>query len=94
MNYARVLTRNAKVQAKLKNGKIEVVNADMEATVLLEKWYEPSPYTGGIGHTEYGFTVDVEDLDFIESDYDIQEVVKIIDADWEILDEWRDELCE
>ena len=92
MNYARVLARNAKVQAKLKNGKIKIVNADIEATVLLEKWYEPSPYTGGIGHTEYGFVVEVEDLDqeFTESDYNIREVVKIIDADWEILDEWRD----
>lgn len=96
MNYARVLAQDAKVQAKLKNGKIDVIKADLEATVQVEKWYEPSPYECGVGHTEYGFTVEVEDLDqeYTESDYDIQEVVKIIDADWEILDEWRDELCE
>lgn len=92
---ARLMAQDAKVKAITKTGDIVTANdVFFEANSIIERWWENSPVGDGFGWYEYGFAVEVEDIDqdTIESQaYGLQEIIEIIDADYEILDEWRAE---
>ena len=87
----RVYASDAKIKALCKGNEIVIDNTWLEANVEIEKYHEyEEGWTYGI--TTYHYVVDIDDIDYaINDDFDIDKVLEIIDADWQVMDEWREE---
>ena len=88
----KLRTFNAKVKALLKNGEIKVLdNVFLILYADTESWYEPAPVEWGIGTNMWEIDDDIENVEIIDveaEDEEIEEVLEIIDAEYEEVYEW------
>lgn len=88
----KLRTFNAKIKALLKNGEIKVLD-DVFLVLWADthSWYEPSPIEWGHDVPMWEIDDDIENVEIIDveaEDEEIEEVLEIIDAEYEEVYEW------